>query len=62
MSNERLQNLEGSGTDLHEEILSQGRDRFPEESFRQLLAAGANPLEALRMLGYPRVIAGQSEQ
>jgi hypothetical protein len=47
-------NLEGAGMDaaLHEEILAGGRRRFPEESYQQLLRAGASEEEALKMLGY----------
>lgn len=54
MSQQSRQTLEGTGTDdnLHEEILAQGGDRFPEESFQQLLSVGVTPEEALEMLGY----------
>lgn len=37
---------------LHEELLSEGNQRFPEESFQQLRKAGASEQEALQMLGY----------
>jgi hypothetical protein len=46
------ENLEGAADTLHEEILAEGHERFPEESYRQLLAAGATSEEALEMLGY----------
>jgi hypothetical protein len=48
------ENLEGEAEQLHEQILAQGKPRFPEESYRQLLLAGATPAEALQLLGYRR--------
>lgn len=37
---------------LHEELLADGKARFPEESYQQLRNAGASEEEALLMLGY----------
>lgn len=52
MQEDDKQNLEGAADTLHEEILADGQERFPEESYRQLLVAGATAEEALGMLGY----------
>lgn len=54
MEKHTRENLEGNATDLHEQILAHGQERFPEESYRLLLQAGASPVQALSMLGYPR--------
>lgn len=54
MQNRTRQNLEGNAGEVHEQILAGGLERFPEESYRQLLEAGASPVEALKLLGYPR--------
>lgn len=63
MNQQSKQTLEGIGTDdsLHQEILAEGGDRFPEESFQQLLSVGVTPDEALEMLGY-EVPSGSSSQ
>jgi hypothetical protein len=37
---------------MHEFILSNAKERFPMESYRQLVDSGASPKEALEMLGY----------
>lgn len=52
--NHPKETLEGaSGHDgLHEEILAEGGDRFPEESFQQLLSIGVSPREAVEILGF----------
>lgn len=42
------ENLEAS----HEQILERGQERFPLESYRQLLKNGATKVEALELLGY----------
>ena len=39
---------------IHQEILDQGQPRFPEESYRRLVVAGASPELALKMLGWPQ--------
>jgi hypothetical protein len=52
MDSKDTQNLEGVADDLHQSILADGRPRFPEESYRQLLQAGASSEEALSLLGY----------
>ncbi len=63
MNQQSKQTLEGAGTDdrLHQEILAEGGDRFPEESFQQLLSVGVTPEEALEMLGY-HLPSGSSSQ
>lgn len=44
--------LEGGRGELHGELLDSASERFPEESYQQLRAAGASEAEALQMLGY----------
>ncbi len=49
---QKRRGTEGGGEAFHQELLATIIERFPEESYHQLRAAGASETEALQMLGF----------